>query len=395
MDHPSFIDPARFADLPLAPEAERAWAAGFFDGEGCCGVYGTRRRPLPTRVQMSVWQTETSTLERLHAATGSVGYLTHVDRGNPKWKPCWGLFITALEDVELVVHALWPYLSGPKRDQIRRSFETRATNLSATAGLPHPGQRLTDSQVAQVEALLAAGHLTQRQIAAQFGVTQSTVSWIKLGRRKADGQRCRAGVKSRGPIEWPPPSGAPLLVDLDFLGQSSGCAHSLAPEIERAWAAGFFDAEGTAQATRGRNVMLSVAQTETSTLQRFGRAIGGLGAVYRKNSNQPAHWKTGYRFQVHSLATCEQAVALLWEFLSQPKRRQIAAAWAARTEYRQSWPAGFALPHQRLTDDEVRAIYVLATANDLPHAEIAKRFGISTSYVSGIKNKTRRRSALP
>ncbi len=391
MDQPSFIDPAHIADLPEVPDTERAWAAGFFDGEGCCGAYGTKRVPAPTRVQISVWQVETATLERFYNATGGGGYLTHVDRGNPKWKPAWGLFITALADVARVVALIWPFLSEPKRTQIRDAFTVRAANLRTSPDRAIGGQKLTDGQIEQIEKMLADGVLFQHQIAALFGVAQQTVSGIRLGRRKSVGQRKRSGVKSKGPVDWPHCPRDPSLDAPDFLIPPDGEG---VPATERAWAAGFFDAEGTAIAKRGKHLSLSVAQTETSTLDRFRRVMGGRGAVRAKpQPRQPAHWKQGYTFQIGSKGDWAHGVSALWEFLSEPKRRQAAEAWAQRSVYREGWSAQFAVPHQRLSDGQVREIYALAMAGEMTHAEIGAQFGIAGSYVSGIKNRTSRRSA--
>ncbi len=388
MDQPSFIDPARLADLPEVPETERAWAAGFFDGEGCCGVYRTKRNPAPTRVQVSIVQTETSTLERFYSATGRRGHLTYIDRANPKWKPVWTLQVTALADVEQVVATVWPYLSEPKREQIRASFETRAASLRTSPDLAIGGQKLTDAQVVQIEGMLADGALFQRQIAALFGVTQTTISGISLGERKTVGQRKRAGRKPKGAAEWPHCPPDPVLESPDFLRRLGG--PPLTPDTERAWAAGFFDAEGTTRARIGRNIMVSVAQTETSTLERFSRALGGLGAVYAKNSTQPDHWKPGYHFQISNLADCERAIALLWEFLSQPKRQQAAAAWAQRDAYRKTWPAEFPLPQQRVTDERIAEIRTMTRSGYMTCVEAAAQYGVSVSYASQIKLGARR-----
>ncbi len=391
MDQPSFIDPARIADLPEVPETERAWAAGFFDGEGCCGAYRTKRNPEPTRIQLSVSQTETTTLRRFHLAMGNAGYLQFVERSaaKPKWNDCWSLLLTAIDEVSQAVALMWPYLSGPKRQQIQRAFAARAANLRTTSDLPIGGQKLTDAQVARIKDLLTERRLLQREIAQMFGVQQSHISTIALGKRKAAGERARAGRKRR-PVVWPdhdvagfdPPSCA---ADHLAFGEPSA-------EIERAWAAGFFDAEGTATARLGRHLALSVAQTETSTLDRFMRAMGGIGGVYSKyQSNQPEHWKQGYYYSIGSKGDWAVAVGKLWPYVSPPKRRQITEAWLARSQYRETWPAEFNLPNQRLSNEQIEQIRDLANAGQ-PRAEVARQFGISGSYVGQIKRGARRAS---
>lgn len=326
MDNPSFIDPARYADLPLTSATERAWAAGFFDGEGCCGAYTCRPHNRRTRVQLSICQNETGTLRRFHDAIGSVGALHSVPArpGCPNVR--WDIVVTAIDDVEQVTLALWPFLSEPKRTQIQQAFETRALNSQRPQSLAHPGQKLTDEQVADILSLLAAGGIRQRDIAAMYGVGQQTVSRIALGRRKKDGQRERAGRKPGAPTGWPVTSAGQVSDAPEFIDAPS----TNVPVTERAWAAGFFDAEGFTTARLGRYLGLGITQTNTETLDRFARAVGGHGTIYARNEPQPEHWKQRWQYQVTARATWFKVVSTLWEFLGQPKREQIIKAYASR-----------------------------------------------------------------
>jgi len=95
---------------------------------------------------------------------------------------------------------------------------------------------------------------------------------------------------------------------------------------ERIWAAGFFDGEGWTgphldtprkDGTRRRSVRMSVAQKDKRPLERFHRAVGGTGRIYRKGSGM-SEWKIAGQSDVHLV------IWLLWPFLSEPKREQIA-----------------------------------------------------------------------
>jgi hypothetical protein len=317
MDHPN---------LPTVPDTERAWAAGFFDGEGCCGAYTYGRAKTRARIQLSVCQIETTTLRRFYDAIGQVGTLLYVPPRTKCPNARWDVLVAAMGDIEQAVHLLWPYLSGPKRAQIQQAFDTRAANLQRPEGLSHPGQKLTDTQVTEIRALLASGTVKQSEIAAMYGTTQQTVSYIGQGRRKADGQRARAGRKPTATRTWPVTTVDPALDQPEWIGPPA----AQPPATERAWAAGFFDAEGCAGVRLGRYLNLSVTQTETSTLERFSRALGGLGRIYTHGRNQPAHWTPGYSLQISSRVNWLHAVSVLWEFLSPPKRRQIVTAYDRR-----------------------------------------------------------------
>lgn len=96
---------------------------------------------------------------------------------------------------------------------------------------------------------------------------------------------------------------------------------------ELAWAAGFFDGEGTttgdAKAGRPRT-FLSVAQSgDPDLLHRFQSAVGGLGRV-----NGPWAKSRGYRpqyaYQIHGFEAVQAVIAMLWPWLGETKREQAS-----------------------------------------------------------------------
>lgn len=103
---------------------------------------------------------------------------------------------------------------------------------------------------------------------------------------------------------------------------------------ELAWAAGFFDGEGcTVQRHIKGNVYpaLSVSQVERAPLERFQRAVGGLGTIgkayqYGRMKNSIQHW------HVSSFTEVQAVIAMLWGFLCQPKRDQYKRVLALAKE---------------------------------------------------------------
>ena len=100
---------------------ELAWAAGFWDGEGCCftGVRKKGYRYIAASVSQSL---NTICLERFLAAIEGIGkiYGPYEDHRNGRsaryeWR------VSRLDDVLAVKDLLWPYLSDPKRQQ----FDTK------------------------------------------------------------------------------------------------------------------------------------------------------------------------------------------------------------------------------------------------------------------------------
>jgi hypothetical protein len=98
-------------------------------------------------------------------------------------------------------------------------------------------------------------------------------------------------------------------------------------QTELAWAAGFFDGEGTVIKTKNSyrpqsvHVRLSVPQKGMECLERFRRAVGGYGYIYARAC-------TIDLYAVARLEHVDIVLNLLWPYLSTPKRNQ-----ALRTDF--------------------------------------------------------------
>jgi hypothetical protein len=101
-------------------------------------------------------------------------------------------------------------------------------------------------------------------------------------------------------------------------------------ELERAWAAGFFDGEGTSYLCAGRLRVACFQSTVTGVpdvLLRFRSAVDGHGVVrgpYQPPGNRRPQWQW-YAYG----ADAEAAIALLWSFLTSVKRDQFLRTRAA------------------------------------------------------------------
>ena len=116
---------------------------------------------------------------------------------------------------------------------------------------------------------------------------------------------------------------------------------------ELAWAAGFFDGEGYIGLSRrtitwqkrnaaGEKVSgkrnywrrypaITVAQASSpETLHRFNQAIGNLGKVRGPYGPYATQKKVSYQLAIVGFEKIQAVVAMLWEFLSSPKRKQAA-----------------------------------------------------------------------
>ncbi len=106
----------------MGSDTERAWAAGFFDGEGWVGPRFDHRPGRNPTLQLGIEQTDRRPLERFMAAVGATG--TVGQRGAPRAPNRRLLYRIHMghQDTVRTMAALWPWLCEPKRDQYRESL---------------------------------------------------------------------------------------------------------------------------------------------------------------------------------------------------------------------------------------------------------------------------------
>jgi hypothetical protein len=107
--------------LELLNKTELAWAAGFYDGEGCTVNRGN------FQPSMTITQADPYVLERFAKAVG-VGkvYGPYSRANNPKHSPNWSYQSGTFEKTQHCLAQLWTWLSPQKKQQaIRRFIEYR------------------------------------------------------------------------------------------------------------------------------------------------------------------------------------------------------------------------------------------------------------------------------
>jgi hypothetical protein len=93
---------------------------------------------------------------------------------------------------------------------------------------------------------------------------------------------------------------------------------------ELAWAAGFFDGEGSVYRYKGQGALrLQIAQVDRRPLDRFRAAVLEIGRVNGPYPNKGLNRKPYWSWNVTSVESGQAVIALLWRFLSGPKREQI------------------------------------------------------------------------
>lgn len=126
-------------------ETDRAWAAGFFDGEGsisisvCPGRRGTLRARY---IRADCNQIHPEVLERFLAAV-QVGTVAGPYPNRQGGRDRWHYRAHGLERVELLYETLWPYLGSVKKEQaIAKIAEYREWRAEWEALLPAGNRRI-------------------------------------------------------------------------------------------------------------------------------------------------------------------------------------------------------------------------------------------------------------
>lgn len=105
----------RFAEWAIERREEMAWAAGFFDGEGCFSY--SRKVYTPT---IAIAQVDRQVLDRFRAAVGIgkvYGPYRQGDASRPNRRPQFQYRVTDLERVQSIDAMLWFKLGSTKRAQ--------------------------------------------------------------------------------------------------------------------------------------------------------------------------------------------------------------------------------------------------------------------------------------
>lgn len=116
--------------MKIGLDVEAAWAAGFFDGEGCVFFSDADPNRVP-RVQCSVAQVDRRVLDRFCVAVGvgSVGG-PYVKADRPECQPYHMWMTSSLAAVKQVFQTLEPFLDSIKSEAFVKSIESAEWSLA-------------------------------------------------------------------------------------------------------------------------------------------------------------------------------------------------------------------------------------------------------------------------
>ena len=106
----------------VGSDTERAWAAGFFDGEGSVWAYFDKRPGRRPGIGLQVEQADIRPLQRFREAIGVKCNITRrpEPRGTSR-RRTYRIYLTNSKALSALA-AMWPWLSEPKQEQFRSAL---------------------------------------------------------------------------------------------------------------------------------------------------------------------------------------------------------------------------------------------------------------------------------
>lgn len=106
----------------MGTDLERAWAAGFFDGEGCVSPYQDKRPGRRPGISLSIEQVDPRPLRRFAAAVGWSGRICRRPQRRAANRQITHRIYATNGRAIAIVAAIWPFLSEPKQEQFERAI---------------------------------------------------------------------------------------------------------------------------------------------------------------------------------------------------------------------------------------------------------------------------------
>ena len=111
---------------------ELAWAAGFFDGEGCTTNRRAGRLPTCIGLLICIGQSDIRPLERFKKAVGGLGYIRGPMQKRQGNKPVYRYDTGNFMHAQAILAMIWKWLGPEKREQAIRAMK----DVRLTGGLP-------------------------------------------------------------------------------------------------------------------------------------------------------------------------------------------------------------------------------------------------------------------
>lgn len=193
----SWLDRVWFAGDPEPSKREElAWAAGFFDGEGCTTNHkaytkthvakdGSKSTLTSDSIKLQVPQVERCNLERFMWAIGGVGAIhgPYQPKNRPNASPIYRWSCTGVNDARSVLGSMWPWLGRVKREQAERALGEKLSGMKRMTHLQETGliaYEMPHARGGSATQVLMGFVAVVHEFCAMHGVSHSSVHTATL-----------------------------------------------------------------------------------------------------------------------------------------------------------------------------------------------------------------------
>lgn len=148
-------------------DAELAWAAGLFEGEGT--ITRMTAKSSQTRFNAAVIMTDEDVLRRFSEVVGLGKLYGPYQPTNPKAKPIWRWTLRRYTELVELYELIGPWMGQRRSARFVSALEANAQN-------PFRQRRyLTQDERGAVRRSYAAGGVTHQELSRQFGVSRQQI----------------------------------------------------------------------------------------------------------------------------------------------------------------------------------------------------------------------------
>lgn len=108
----------------MATDAEIAWAAGLFEGEGTVALVRGKPPKQWVNLRMQVWSTDLDVLEKFQRIVGGKIYGPYAPKGLGT-KPIWTWLLQSVEECKSVARSFLPWLGSRRTGDVGNALKER------------------------------------------------------------------------------------------------------------------------------------------------------------------------------------------------------------------------------------------------------------------------------
>jgi len=169
-----------------------------------------------------------------------------------------------------------------------------------------------------------------------------------------------------------------------------------------AWAAGFFDGEGSTELCKRnskngyiqKTLRMEIGQVADNkeVLYRFKSCVREIGKIYDPYQPKNKNNRPTMKWSISSFKDCQTVIAMLWPWLSSTKRIQAKQAITECVEHFRKPRVLSIQPY--LSTEKVSKIREIYSKGDVTHKELGLKYNVSGATIRRVINKIGRSYAI-